>query len=392
LQFRQAELPTPSVYPIPVPWLDDAFGFYALPGDFPLQRSKSFQSARVYGHDVSSGAAVAALLTDQHDAHTPTIETAGAHSKTHGGQPLQLRVLDLCCSPGLKLCAMSDFLNHQGTPTMVIGVDVSESRMAVCKKVVHKYQLMHEGITRSSTLATPSDDSRIRLYLADGTTFGMENRSLNLVFDSVAASEENVLGKRKRMNKSARARQRKRLDALISLEQPKHCDSLLSSSNTPIISLFDRVLVDAECTTDGSLRHIQKLLEKGQSKEPTQDDIPRLTEPEQLVEVVELQKRLIASGFRLLREGGCMVYSTCSLSEDQNEDVVRWLLSKYPTARIVPLKFVESLGRHGRIRQGNLAGTIRFLPQTTSCVANKLKPTSGDLFGGGFFLAKISKE
>ena len=69
--------------------MNERFGFYAVPGDFSVAQSKVFRSGRIYGMDVSSGAAVAALLSD----HAP-----------------DLRVLDLCCSPRLKLCMIADLL------------------------------------------------------------------------------------------------------------------------------------------------------------------------------------------------------------------------------------------------------------------------------------------
>jgi 16S rRNA C967 or C1407 C5-methylase (RsmB/RsmF family) len=47
-----------------------------------------------------------------------------------------------------------------------------------------------------------------------------------------------------------------------------------------------------------------------------------------------LQRSLILNGFTLLRSGGVLVYSTCSEEEEQNEDIVRWLLSTESTAVI----------------------------------------------------------
>jgi hypothetical protein len=126
----------------------------------------------VYGQDVSSGAAVAALLSDQYDydndtnTDTPPVDanatvfatnTKAEHetvrlaaSKT---EESSFRVLDLCCSPGLKLCAIADWLamNKSNTnsdtvgsmkkPSTVVGVDISESRTALCKRIVTKYHV-----------------------------------------------------------------------------------------------------------------------------------------------------------------------------------------------------------------------------------------------------------
>ena len=53
--------------PVPVGWLDKSWNFYAIPGDFSLSSSQCFLSGRIYGIDISSGAAVAVLLTDTYD-------------------------------------------------------------------------------------------------------------------------------------------------------------------------------------------------------------------------------------------------------------------------------------------------------------------------------------
>lgn len=96
-----------------------------------------------------------------------------------------------------------------------------------------------------------------------------------------------------------------------------------------------------------------------------------------------------------------MVYSTCSLSEVQNEGVVSWLLKQHAEARVVPVSFASGLPESSSlIKEGTLPGTVRFVPNTESYDDSPV--TSGDgslvsqsfpngLFGGGFFLAKIQK-
>jgi len=276
-------------YPLPVPWLsvdaaDDEHHdcnhtgsyFYALPSDFAIQTSECFQTGRIYGQDVSSGAAVAALMTDRYDQQQQQ-QDGGSHERGEAeaallasppakmeGRPL--RVLDMCCCPGLKLCAIADLLSTQyplitgqqnegQQPEQyhtVVGVDVSEQRLAVCKRIVYKYQIAagasddrddnNDGDKDTTCNADQrlhnepscSEDSaasvRIRLYCNDGTAFASPEAAgekRNLVFDSIVAREEEeerikssraapAGHKRKRMNKSARARQRKRLCELAS--------------------------------------------------------------------------------------------------------------------------------------------------------------------------------
>jgi 16S rRNA C967 or C1407 C5-methylase (RsmB/RsmF family) len=423
----QSELPVDSSYPVPVPWLDERLAFYALPGDFSLAQSPCFRSGRVYGQDVSSGAAVAALLSDQYDIATPQVDANEENEVVLASQNEEssFRVLDLCCSPGLKLCAIADWLlmlndsdkdRSMKKPSAVVGVDISESRTALCKRIVTKYHVDPDtckGVDSSESPKQDADGSnvRIRLYCNDGTTFGLADSALNLVFDSAAAGEEyRVLGKRKRMNKSARGRERKRLKQLSGIDEvPVAPEESLSRPASPgiTVELFDRVLVDAECSTDGSLKHVQQRLLKKEKQRQEDDNssspqlIPQLTDNQQLADLVRLQQRLAESGFRLLKPGGCMVYSTCSLSEVQNEGVVSWLLKQHAEARVVPVSFASGLPESSSlIKEGTLPGTVRFVPNTESYDDSPV--TSGDgslvsqsfpngLFGGGFFLAKIQK-
>lgn len=76
---------------------------------------------------------------------------------------------------------------------------------------------------------------------------------------------------------------------------------------------FDRILVDAPCTGSGTLSvHNPKQL-------------ARFT-PELLRKSVKSQRALLAKGLSLLRSGGELVYSTCSVLPEENDEVVTWAL------------------------------------------------------------------
>ncbi|CAJ1908961.1 unnamed protein product [Cylindrotheca closterium] len=379
--------------PIPVNWIGSEWGFFALPASFPLASSESFTSGRVYGMDVSSGAGAAALLSNSFDTNP---SQTGDHNSAADISD-EIRVLDLCCCPGLKLCAMADHFRDQ--KATIIGVDVSEPRMALCKKIVTKYQLSHsDDAEPANTSSIPKAKANIQLYCQDGTSFGTNWKEQNLVFDTRSALEDiSVRGKRKRMNKSARARERKRLKEIASEDWTRSQQSTTNEDSNqesqapgaPGILLFDYVLVDAECSTDGSLKHMKERLKSGtddpkQAEETTVIETnDMLTDQRQLDELVDLQKRLLESGYRLLKPGGKLVYSTCSLSHAQNENVVKWLLEKYPDdCYSIPVNFLNA--KSTLIVEGTLKGTIRFYPN--------LAKEDMELFGDGFFLAKLGKR
>lgn len=400
-------------FPIPVPWLD---GFFALPGDYSLHRSELYQSARLYGQDVSSGAAVAVLMTNDHDCSSQALLATENETKavTAGSTTQTLRVLDLCCSPGLKLCAIADTLMRQGRDGVVVGVDVSEQRIALCKRIVLKYQVPAPLPAAKSESESKeirgacNNPPRIRLYCNDGTRFAsIKSEDLQLVFDSHVARQdcEILSGKRKRMNKSSKAREQRMLRDTKSFDlEPIIGKPTKTIGKVEQMKQFDLVLVDAECSTDGSAAHIQQrstkecqqrskiCLENHQHILPTMESKQWSTKT-QLKELEQLQQNLLATGYNLLQSGGTLVYSTCSLDTNQNEGIVAWLLNRFSCAKIVRVEFSchgssKSNCNTSLVTEGSIPGTAQFHPN----LDKKDNPLDMDrLFGGGFFLAKLTK-
>lgn len=256
--------------------------------------------------DVSSGASISALLSNRYDKTTSSVAPSETPERRN-----PMRVLDLCCCPGLKLCAIADQVPDGST---VIGVDISYARMTICTKIVEKYHVNKATSGRLHSSTKPV--TVVQLYCQDGTSFGTAGVPRNLIFDSTVAAEESEnKGNRKRKNKSARARERKRLrqigsgkifsEEVTKGHQQSEADSLgdRSSDKAGIVvessDLFDHVLVDAECSTDGSLKHLRERL-KGPDGSASN---LLLTNKDLLADLVELQWRLLATGFRLLKIG-----------------------------------------------------------------------------------------
>mmetsp|Transcript_7425 Transcript_7425/g.11663 ORF Transcript_7425/g.11663 Transcript_7425/m.11663 type:complete len:413 (+) Transcript_7425:110-1348(+) len=350
-----------------IPWLDGRYGFYSIDGSFQLNKSPCFRAGRVYGMDASSGAAVSILLSTLYDKKKKNNAERGKDTEILKGK----RILDVCCAPGLKLCMIADLLDDS---SLVVGVDRSPNRLSLCKAIIKKYHI--DSDTSGNKKLCPG--AQIKLYCADGTQIGTAASREDLIFDSKVAQEDaETAGKRKRMNKSARARERKRLKLIA--EESK----ITSSDDTrSTVDLFDYVLVDAECTTDGSLKHLQKRIKSQIAVAENKSigitiDNQQLTNENDLKQIVELQKRLLESGFSLLKSGGRLVYSTCSLSSAQNEDVVAWLLEKHKNSYLIPVEFPSD---ECFIVNGTIPGTVRFVPNDTSRCAS------------GFFVAKIGRR
>jgi 16S rRNA (cytosine967-C5)-methyltransferase len=79
---------------------------------------------------------------------------------------------------------------------------------------------------------------------------------------------------------------------------------------------FDRVLADVPCSGFGTLRKNPDL--KWRRKE---EDIGRLA---------ELQSSILRNLAPYVKEGGILVYSTCTVFHEENEDVIERFLNEYP--------------------------------------------------------------
>jgi 16S rRNA (cytosine967-C5)-methyltransferase len=101
---------------------------------------------------------------------------------------------------------------------------------------------------------------------------------------------------------------------------------------------FDAVLVDAPCTGTGVL-----------SSRP---DARWRRREEALAPLVEIQQGLLARALEVVRPGGRVVYSTCSLLREENEDVIRGSGAE-----------VDDLSAHfPGMESPDLPGTLRLLP------------------------------
>lgn len=105
----------------------------------------------------------------------------------------------------------------------------------------------------------------------------------------------------------------------------------------------DRVLCDVPCAGLGVIRRKPEIKYKP---------------PESLKGLPELQKAILQNGSRYVKPGGRLLYSTCSLSREENEEVAAWFLEQNPQFAPVPLTEWEKIGRV----EGNMA---TFFPHVT---------------------------
>lgn len=123
---------------------------------------------------------------------------------------------------------------------------------------------------------------------------------------------------------------------------------------------FDAILLDAPCSGEGVVR-----------KDP---DALKNWSAESNSEIAKTQRELIDSAFHALRPGGTLVYSTCTLNREENEEVVEWLLARYPGAvERQPLNALFPTAGEALTAEGDL----HVFPQIYDCE--------------GFFVARLRK-
>ncbi len=89
---------------------------------------------------------------------------------------------------------------------------------------------------------------------------------------------------------------------------------------------FDAILVDAPCTNTGVIRR--------------RTDVRWRLTPQDFGRMQRLQVRLLESVLPYLKVGGRLVYSTCSIETDENEEVVRQVLQHSPGYKLVGTRHV----------------------------------------------------
>ncbi|XP_043690073.1 rRNA (cytosine-C(5))-methyltransferase NOP2C isoform X4 [Telopea speciosissima] len=273
-----------------VVWLP---GFFSIPPSVQIANLKAYQDGKIYGMDAASGAAVWALNV-----------SAGDH------------VLDLCAAPGAKLCMLLDLLGSSGSVT---GVDVARHRLAACRTMVQKYAL----------------GDHCRLFVADGTTFSLLPLGTQWDAESGASETEEKMNAFKEWmsrrpwkerKRASKARNNNASELVPGAQEPEmifygRCSGVVgltkneayknSRDNEALRFGYDKVLVDAECTHDGSIRHIQKFEYWGWKTLQR-----RVLDAQRTDTLTHLQLQLLTNGFRLLKAGGSLVYSTCRTTGD----------------------------------------------------------------------------
>jgi 16S rRNA (cytosine967-C5)-methyltransferase len=140
------------------------------------------------------------------------------------------------------------------------------------------------------------------------------------------------------------------------------------------IAVFDVALADVPCSGTGTL---------GRNPE-----IRHRLRAEDLGRQAERQKGILGSALRAVRPGGHVLYSTCSMEPEENEQVVEAVLSETSDVDLVPLRArIEELRAEAILSE---IGAERLM----GCVAAQgyLRIQPGEFRTDGFFAALIVRK
>jgi 16S rRNA (cytosine967-C5)-methyltransferase len=136
----------------------------------------------------------------------------------------------------------------------------------------------------------------------------------------------------------------------------------------PSHAAFDAVLIDAPCTSTGTIRR--------------HPDIPWRKEPDDIVVLSTLQRRLLGRAIDLTRSGGTILYCTCSLEPEEGEAIVSAVAEQDRRVRRKPITAAEFPALEGFITP---LGELRTLP----CDWPDPDPRMHGL--DGFFAARLER-
>ncbi|MBO8162331.1 MAG: 16S rRNA (cytosine(967)-C(5))-methyltransferase RsmB [Brevibacillus sp.] len=128
------------------------------------------------------------------------------------------------------------------------------------------------------------------------------------------------------------------------------------------LGLFDRILLDAPCTGFGVIRR--------------KPDLKWNKQPEDIAQIARLQALLLERLASMLAPGGLLVYSTCTIEPEENQELVTRFVSEHPGFELDG-SLASDLPQVVRERCDTDHGYVQILPHQFS--------------SDGFFIARIKR-
>lgn len=115
----------------------------------------------------------------------------------------------------------------------------------------------------------------------------------------------------------------------------KKCDQLAEQLNNKA----DLVILDAPCSGEGMIRKYPEIL----------DDYSL----NNIVNLAQIQRDLLENAYDMVKEGGTLIYSTCTYAFEEDELQIKSFLEKHDDMKLIPIELKSS---------STLSGTVKLSP------------------------------
>lgn len=144
---------------------------------------------------------------------------------------------------------------------------------------------------------------------------------------------------------------------------------IIQTKGEQIRGEFDKILLDAPCSGTGTIRKSIKTI--------------NWWNPDMIKHIANQQKKLILHAFDILKSGGTLVYSTCSLEPEEDEEIINYLLTNRADAKVADINL--DIKRSPAVLEFEKE---KYDESISKCL--RLWPQDNDT--EGFFVAKIIKK
>lgn len=160
----------------------------------------------------------------------------------------------------------------------------------------------------------------------------------------------------------------------LSSIRTKVSDALtLSQSFQP--ASFDRILLDAPCSGLGVIRR--------------KPDLKWAKNPHEIQEIAALQAQLLNEVHTLLKPGGILVYSTCTVAPEENIQMVEQFLAKHPEFDWAPDETASTAWKKVCQHAGQVEEIALRHQQLPGSSTSRLQLLPQDYHSDGFFIARL---
>lgn len=298
------------------------------------------------------------------------------------------RILDMCAAPGGKTTAIAILMRDKGE---VVALDRSHNKVMDILKLaaemdlncIKAYKLdalksvrktteaRNHGMAdnHSEAIETMAEDSDSCHITVDvwATNAGEDNSTATIV----QSGQEHADDKRY----ASKADLRKNLRRMKNGPGRNNCSGdRVEKSKGFFPNSFDRVLLDAPCSALGLRPRLFASMETLES----------------LKNHAKYQRKMFDQAVKLVRPGGVIVYSTCTINPGENEALVRYALDTY--------KFLSLVSQHPKVGGPGIVGscelynktyTEEWLTEHEAELVQRFDPSSS-LDTIGFFIAKFN--